>query len=404
MILIKNIQTLDGELIDKVIESNEHCEIDGAGLILLPAAIDPHVHFRSPGQEYKENWISGAQACVHGGYTHVFDMPNNVPACSTAERLKDKVALIEQQLKEADIPLRYSLYFGADRKTLDQIPLVKDEIIGVKIFMGSSTGDLLMDKEEDLRKAFEICGKHDILVAVHAEDECMIKQRMHEFQDQKNFRVHSQIRSPEVAEKAVKQAISLAKEYGTRLYILHVSTINELNLIREAKQAGVKVYAEACPHHLFMTEEALDTLGAKAQMNPPLRSPEHQAALWQALHDGTIDCMGSDHAPHSLEEKSKPYGQAPSGVPNMDTNLPLLLNAYNEGRLSLARIVELTRTRAQQIFRLADNEDWTLVDLNRAQKVEETKLYTRCGWSPYAGWELKGWPAYTVLKGRVFKR
>jgi dihydroorotase len=403
VIVIKNLKTLDKRIIDKSIASEQHEEIDGNGLTLLPAAIDPHVHFRSPGQDYKENWVSGASACIHGGYTHVFDMPNNVPACSTAERLKAKIALIEQQLTQAEIPLRYSLYFGADRNTLNQIPLVKDQIVGVKIFMGSSTGDLLMDQEADLRQAFEICAKHDILVAVHAEDECLIKQRMLEFQGHSDFRVHAKIRSPEVAEKAVKQAIGLAREYGTRLYILHVSTSNELKLIRAAKAEGLKVYAEACPHHLFMTEDALDKIGAKAQMNPPLRSSEHQAALWQALLEGTIDCMGSDHAPHSLEEKSKPYGQAPSGVPNMDTNLPLLLNAYNAGRLSLERIVQLTRSKAQAIFRLPDNDDCTLVDLNKVQIVDETKLHTRCGWSPYAGWELKGWPVYTILKGRLFK-
>ncbi|MDF2529602.1 MAG: pyrC [Gammaproteobacteria bacterium] len=404
MIIIKNIQTIDGNIINKTIASDEQHEIDGSGLTLLPAAIDPHVHFRTPGQEHKENWLSAAKACVHGGYTHVLDMPNNIPACSTAERLQAKIELIDQQLKQANIPLRYHLYFGADRKTLNQIPLVKDKIVGVKIFMGSSTGDLLMDDPEDLRQAFEICAKHDILVAVHAEDECLIKQRTIEFQGRTDFKVHAKIRSPEVAEAAVKQAISLAKQYGARLYILHVSTSNELNLIRAAKAEGVKVYAEACPHHLFMTEQALEALGAKAQMNPPLRSAEHQAALWQAIDEGIIDTMGSDHAPHSLEEKSKPYGQAPSGVPNMDTNLPLLLNAYNEGRLSLQRIVELTRTNAQKIFRLDDNEDVTLVDLKRAQVVDEAKLHTRCGWSPYAGWSLKGWPVYTILKGRVFKR
>ncbi|MDO8953932.1 MAG: dihydroorotase [Gammaproteobacteria bacterium] len=402
MITLKNIQTIDGQRIDKTYPSEESCEIDGTGLTIMPAAIDPHVHFRTPGAEHKESWITGAKACVHGGYTHVFDMPNNVPACSTVERLEAKMALIEQQLKEAGIPLRYHLYFGADRKTLDQIPLVKDKIIGVKIFMGSSTGDLLMDKVDDLRQAFEICGKHDILVAVHAEDECLIQQRMAEFKGQTDFRVHSKIRSPEVAEAAVKQAIDLAREFNTRLYILHVSTINELELIRAAKSEGLKVYAEACPHHLFMTEEALGTMGARAQMNPPLRSAKHQMALWQAIQDGSIDTIGSDHAPHSVEEKNQPYGKAPSGVPNMDTSMALLLNAYNDGRLSLERIVELTRTRAQEIFRLPDNDDVVLVDLHKTKIVDEAKLYTRCGWSPYAGWELKGWPSYTICQGKVF--
>jgi len=402
VILIKNAQTINGQIRNLSINSPMSQEIDATGLTILPAAIDPHVHFRSPGAEHKENWISGAKACVHGGYTHVFDMPNNVPACSTEERLNAKIALIEQQLQEVNIPLRYGLYFGADRNTLHQIPLVKDKIVGVKIFMGSSTGDLLMDQVSDLRQAFEICGKHDILVAVHAEDECLIQQRMREFDGQTGFRTHAKIRSPEVAEAAVKQAIALAKEFNTRLYILHVSTLNELRCIRQAKAEGIKVYAEACPHHLFMTEEALDTLGSKAQMNPPLRTAEHQAALWQAVLDGTIDTLGSDHAPHSLEEKAKPYGQAPSGVPNMDTNLPLLLNAYNQGRLSLEKVVYLTRTRTQQMFNLLDNEDITLVDLNLEKVVDESKLYTRCAWSPYAGWKLKGWPIYTILRDRIF--
>ncbi len=368
----------------------------------MPGLIDPHVHFRIPGQAYKEDWTTAAKASIQGGYTTVFDMPNNVPACVSQQRLQEKITLIEQQLKQADIPLRYGLYLGADYHHLDQIPLVKNQIVGVKVFMGSSTGDLLMNEESALHGVFAICAKLGLMVAVHAEDECEIQQRKVQFKDSTDFAVHSKIRTPEVAEKAVKLAIHLAELYDTKLYILHVSTRHELAHIRAAKATGLPIYAEVCPHHLFLNVDAYTQLGAKAQMNPPLRLTEHQTALWEAIHDGTIDTVGSDHAPHTMEEKSQPYGKAPSGVPGIETTLPLLLDAYHRGKISLAKIVYLTHTRPKAMFELPDYDDVVLVDLATEKTVGEHPLYTKCQWSPFAGMKLHGWPKYVVVQGKLF--
>ena len=402
MIHIHNARDIDGNPCTLTIDSAEDETIDATGLTVLPGLIDPHVHFRIPGHAHKETWITGAQAAVQGGYTRVLDMPNNNPAGVTLERLNAKKELIEAQLKEAGIPLRYGLYLGADRKYFEQIPLAQKEIVGVKVFMGASTGDLLMDDESSLHGVFAICAKLGLLVAVHAEDECDIQARKAQFAGRNDVAVHSEIRSPEAAEKAVKLAISLSRLYGTKLYILHTSTKQEIALIREAKKEGLPVYAEVCPHHLFLNTTDYETLGTLGQMNPPLRTSEHQAALWQAIHDGVIDTIGSDHAPHTLAEKAQPYGKSPSGVPGIETTLALLLNAHHEGRLSLQQIVQLTHRRPCEMFGFSENQDVVLVDLKAKRTVQNAVLKTKCGWSPFVGKELTGWPVYTIVNGKVF--
>ncbi len=403
MIRIHNARDIHNQLVSLSIKSLQDHAIDATGLTVLPGLIDPHVHFRVPGHEHKENWVSAAQAAVAGGYTTVFDMPNNNPACVTLERLRAKKALIDVQLKQSGIPLRYELYLGADRKHFEQIHQAQQDIIGVKVFMGASTGDLLMDDESSLHGVFAICAKLGLMVAVHAEDECEIQMRKARFVGRADFAVHSEIRSPEVAEKAVKLAVSLSRLYGTKLYILHVSTQQEIALIAAAKAEGLSVYAEVCPHHLFLNTDAYAELGAKAQMNPPLRSAEHQVALWQAIHGGVIDTIGSDHAPHTLPEKAQPYGKAPSGVPGIETSLALLLNAHHQGLISLAEIVRLTHDRPRQMFGLPANEDVVLVDLTLSKTVQDTLVKTKCGWSPFSGKTLTGWPVYTVVQGYLYR-
>lgn len=403
MIEIKNIQTPDGRTIDRSLESSERRVIDGKDLMLFPALIDPHVHFRVPGGEYKEDWMTAAAAAIAGGVTTVFDMPNNTPSCISRERLKEKTQLIDEQLKKAKIPLRYYLYLGADQNHLDQIPLVKDRIIGLKIYMGSSTGDLLMDQPEALENAFRIAGEHDVLIAVHAEDEEMIRQRKNQHAGKTDPSLHSVIRSPEVAARAVAQAIELAEKYRVRLYIVHVSTREELKLIRAAKKKGIPVYAEATPHHLFLDTGLYKKIGTFALVNPPLRSPEEREALWEAVHDGTIDTIGTDHAPHTIEEKKRPYGEAPSGFPSIEIYFSLLLNAHSEGKISLNKIVSLTHTRPQEIFRLPRNDDIVLVDLKKKWKVEGAHLKTKAKWSPYDGSVLHGSPRYAILRGKCFE-
>jgi dihydroorotase len=398
MIEIRDVQTIDGNRVDLEIEG-ENRVINAKGLTVLPALIDPHVHFRVPGADYKENWETASRAAIAGGVTTVFDMPNNFPSCITAERLEAKQRMIEAQLK---IPLRYGLYLGADQNHLEEMAKVSDEIVGLKIYMGSSTGDLLMKDPKALDKAFRLAAESDILVAVHAEDEDLIEKRKIECKTALHLgaAAHSIIRNPEVAARAVKQAIDLVEKYGTRLYIAHVSTKEELDLIRAAKKAGLPVYAEATPHHLFLTTDAYERLGTCALVNPPLR--EDTSALWEAIHDGTIDTIGTDHAPHLLEEKKRSYGSAPSGFPSIELCLPLLLNAYSEEKISLEQIVSLTHAKPQEIFRWPNNDDVVLVDLNKIRTVDDAHLKTKAKWSPYAGMTLKGWPRYTILKGKVY--
>jgi dihydroorotase len=401
MIEIRDVETLDGEKVTHCIASEETLLIDGRGLVLFPGLIDPHVHFRTPGLEYKEDWISGAKAALAGGITTLFDMPNTLPATITAERLSEKSALIDHQLKQAGILLHYGLYLGADKAHFAEIASTHPALVGLKIFMGSSTGDLVMDDEESLHRAFQLAKMHDLLVAVHAEDEALIHSRKALFRGNNTPSVHSQIRNRETAYLATKRAIELARTYGTRLYLLHISTREELPLIAEAKAENLPVFAEVTPHHLFLDESAYQRWGTKVQVNPPLRTPEDREALWEALHLGTIDTIGSDHAPHTLAEKSLPYGEAPSGIPGVETTLPLLLNS---GRLSHPQIVQCMKSRIEEIFRLPpSHDDYVLVDPNRVKTVEGRSLHSKCGWSPYEGLSLKGWPIYTFLKNRVYK-
>ena len=392
--IIKNITSITGEKIEIRLASKEG-EIDAKGLTLLPALVDTHVHFRTPGAEYKEDWKSAAIACVRSGITTVCDMPNNTPTCVTNKRLEEKKHLIDAQLKAVDIPLRYHLYLGADCDHLDQI--IDTPAVAIKIFMGSSTGTLLLDDQSALRQAFiNAKGK---LIAVHAEDETVLRESYFESENPAD---HSVMRPAKAAALAVTRAIALAKEYNNPLIILHMSTKEEVDLVRSAKAEGLPVYGEVTPHHLFLTVEDYKRLGTLAKMNPPLRTKKDQEALWEAIADGTIDTIGTDHAPHTLAEKAEK--NPPSGVPGIETLLPLMLNAVSQGRLTLATLIKLTHTNPLKIFGLPENDDVTLVDLNLEKEVKNEELDTKCSWSPFAGEQLQGWPVYTICKGRLFSR
>lgn len=395
-------KTLNGELKTFSIASDIQKNIERPDLTIFPGLIDPHVHFRTPGHEYKENWESAALAAITGGYTTVFDMPNTLPPTITKEYFHEKKALIDSQLRNINIPLRYELFFGADKLHLHEIERVKDDIIGIKVFMGCSTGNLVIDDDESLHAVFKIAAQFNLVVAVHAEDEHMMRERKIKYQERKDYPVHSRIRDVDVAVSAVSKAISLARLYGTRLYILHLSTQPEIELVKKAKEEGLPVFAETTPHHLFLNEDHYENLKGRAVVNPPLRTKEHNSALFAAINEGVIDTIGSDHAPHTPSEKAKPYGECPSGIPGIETTLPLLLTAYHEGLLTLEKIVSLTSTRPREIFGLPENDDVVLVDLHQKKEVREDQLKTKCGWSPFAGRILQGWPVYTILKGHYY--
>jgi dihydroorotase len=402
MITLQEVMTPDGECVDFSLESTEDIVLNGKGLILLPALIDPHVHFRTPGLEHKENWESAARAALFGGITTVFDMPNTLPPTISSESLREKKRLIQSQLEACGIPLHFGLYLGADKSHFNEIAKCRSEVAALKVFMGSSTGGLVMDDESSLHAAFSLAASHDLLLAVHAEDEALIAERKLLFQGRTDPKTHSEWRNEEVAVRATEKAIALSKLYGTRLHLLHIGTKQEIELIAAAKKEGVRVTCETTPHHLFLSTEDYAVLGTKVQMNPPLRSLENVEALWRGIEEGVVDTIGSDHAPHTLEEKSLPYGKAPSGIPGVETTLPLLLDAWSKGRITLKQIVRLMRERIQEIYRLPPNGDFVLVDPNKKAKIDEHRLKTKCGWSPYAGREIQGWPVYTILKGKIY--
>lgn len=391
------IKTYDNQIVELEIPEN----FDAKKLMAMPALIDPHVHFRTPGAEYKEDWETGAQAAIAGGVTTVFDMPNNNPSITDRQTLAEKEKIVGQQLQKAKFPLRHYFYFGATADNADKFEEVKDKIIGIKMFMGASTGNLLVEKYEDQEKIFKKAAELDLVVAVHAESDAVIRENQAKFANP-DVAGHSKIRSHEAAILSVTQAIGLAEKYGIKLYICHVSAKEEIELIKKAKSGGLKIFAEVAPHHLFLDESAYESLGTKAQMNPPLRTAKDREALWQAINDGSIDTIGTDHAPHTFEEKSRPYPQSPSGVPGIETMLPLMLNAYNQGRISLEKIVELTSANIRKIFGLQQNGDWTLIDINLEKNVKNYELKTKCKWSPFDGWRLKGWPVGVIINNKFY--
>lgn len=401
MTTLQQVQTLEGKRIDFQIEDNKNVIIQSDALTLLPAVLDPHVHFRTPGLEHKEDWRTGAKAALRGGCTQVFDMPNTLPPTFTQTLLQEKKNLIHSQLEDAGIPLRYDLFFGADKQHLHELAGVKNAVVGIKVFMGCSTGNLVIDDDESLHAVFSIAAKENMLIAVHAEDEHLIRQNKKNFAGNRDYHSHSHLRNIDVATKAVAKAIELSGRYGTRLYILHVSSEDEIALIKAAKRKNLPVYAEITPHHLFFDTNAYHTLGGKAVVNPPLRDIKHREHLFNAIREKIIDTIGSDHAPHTLHEKSQKYGECPSGMPGIEFMLPLLLNANAQGLLSLDDIVSLTSRRAREIFQVEENQDKVLVDLNKVMTVSKTE--SKCGWTPYAGMTLQGWPVYTILRETVYK-
>lgn len=402
-IVISNVQTIEGGITTLKIASSHDRVIDARGLTVFPSLIDPHVHFRVPGGEHKETWETGAQAALAGGVTTVFDMPNNNPACTTLERLQEKRKCIDGQLSRIGMPLRYYLYLGADSSSIDEIEKCAQQIIGIKVFLGSSTGNLLIERNQDFERICKIASQLGLVVAVHAEDEELMQKHASEYSDVRDVSFHSKIRARDCAITALERALAIVKKYGTMLYVLHASTREEVDMVRIAKREGVNVYLETTPHHLFLNESAYATLGTHAQMNPPLRSEADNEALWEGIEDGTIDAIGTDHAPHTIQEKDQPYGNAPSGVPGIENYFALLLDAAYKGRITYDKIIDVTRGNIEKIFDIPQNTDIVLVDCALEREIKNEHQKTKCGWSPYVGMRLHGWPVYTIMNGKVYE-
>lgn len=399
--------TVDGDLaceagriarIGRGIDAEARESIDAGGRLLLPGVIDPHVHLRDPGMEYKEDLATGSRAAARGGVTSFLEMPNTDPATITRARLAEKLTRAARKCM-----VNYGFFMGATPDNLDELNTAAPTP-GIKIFMGCSTGGLLVDKDEDLERIF---ANGERIICVHAEDEQRMHARKQQFAGRNDPAVHSEIRDNEAARIATARSLAFSKKYRRRLHIMHLSTHEEVELLRQDKPGWVK--AEVSPNHLFLNDSEYARQGTLVQMNPPMRKPADNAALWTALHDGTIDFIGTDHAPHTLEEKRKPYGQAPSGMPGIETSLPLMLTEVRAGRCTLAQIQRWMCYGPAEAYGIANKgkilEGWdadlTLVDLDAARTVRHEDIVSKCAWSPYAGRELSGWPLYTVVAGTV---
>ena len=372
--------------------------IDCTGLDILPGVIDSQVHFREPGLEAKEDLESGSRAAVLGGVTAVFEMPNTKPNTDSAEAIADKLARAKDRMW-----CDHAFYVGATAANAEQLAELEQlpGTAGVKIFMGSSTGDLLVAEDEHLARVLR-SGKRR--VAIHAEDEARMIARQGE-RVEGDPSSHPVWRDDESALLATRRILGIARETGRKIHILHITTPAELALIAQNKDIAT---CEVTPQHLTLAgEEAYPRLGTYAQMNPPIRSGAHRDGLWAYLRQGVPDVLGSDHAPHTRDEKAKTYPASPSGMPGVQTLLPLMLNHVAEGRLTLQHLIELTSAGPQRVFGLRTkgrialgyDADFSIVDLKARWTVEESWLASRCGWSPFTGMGLTGRPVGTIVRG-----
>ena len=373
--------------------------IDAAGLTILPGVIDTQVHFREPGATHKEDLETGARAAVLGGVTAVFEMPNTNPSTTTAAALADKVLRAKHRMA-----CDFAFWVGGTADTVADIPELEQlpGSAGIKVFAGSSTGDLLV---EDERALAAIMAKTRRRSAYHSESEARLRARK-SFQQAGVPASHSIWRDATAALECTQQLVRLAEAARKPIHILHVSTAEEMAFLADHKAL---VSIEVTPQHLTLTaEEAYARLGTRAQMNPPLRSTEHQAALWRGVENGVADILGSDHAPHTLEEKAKPYPASPSGMPGVQTLLPVMLDHVAAGRLSLLRLMDMTSAGPQRLFGIAGkgriavgyDADFSVVDLSATTRVRNEDMASRSGWTPFEGRTLKGRVAGTIIRGR----
>jgi dihydroorotase len=373
-------------------------EIDATGLVLLPGVIDPQVHFREPGLEHKEDLTTASRACAKGGVTSFLEMPNTVPLTITQAALDDKLDRASQKSI-----VNYGFFIGATPANLPDI-LTANPACGIKIFMGSAHGDLLVSTAEALEPIF---AKGERLIAVHAEDQARINQRKLEFAGSKDPAVHSQIQDNQAALNATQLALGLSKKYQRRLHILHLSTAEEVELLRQDKPAWVT--AEVTPQHLMLNTDAYAAIGTLAQMNPPLRSHRDNEVLWAGLLDGTIDFIATDHAPHTLDEKAKGYPNTPSGMPGVETSLPIMLTQAVAGKCTIEQVSNWMSTAVAKAYDIPNkgsiaigyDADLVLVDLENYHLVERKNIVSKCGWSPFEGWNLTGYPVYTIVNGNI---
>ena len=373
--------------------------VDCTNLHILPGIIDSQVHFREPGAEHKEDLATGGDAAVLGGVTTVFEMPNTNPPTTTPDAIRDKLARAEGRMR-----CDHAFYIGATGENEEDLAAADDLVgcAGTKIFMGSSTGSLLVEEPERLDRALRAGRRR---VAVHCENEQRLRERKEIADAEGHPRAHCVWRDAETAVSATAQLLDRARAARRRVHVLHVTTAEEAALLADSKDISTM---EVTPQHLTLhAPEAYERLGTYAQMNPPIRETRHVEGLWRAVRNGVVDVMGSDHAPHTVEEKAKTYPASPSGMPGVQTMLPLMLNHVAEERLTLLRLVDLLCHGPQRIFGIVGkgritvghDADLTLVDLKARREIRAADMASRCGWTPYDGMTTTGWPVATIVRG-----
>jgi dihydroorotase len=376
---------------------------EAKGLHVLPGVMDTQVHFREPGNSHKEDLASGSLAAILGGVTSVFEMPNTNPPTTTRAAIEDKLTRARGRMH-----CDHAFYVGATPANIGALGELEKMpgVCGIKAFLGSSTGTLLLSKEEDILAALK-AGKRR--VAVHSEDEDRMIARKH-LAERGKPATHPVWRDAEAARMSTERVLRLARAAGRRLHVLHITTGDEIPLLAAAKDVST---AETTPQHLTLSApECYERLGTYAQMNPPIRDESHRQALWAAVREGVIDVIGSDHAPHTREEKDKVYPDTPSGMPGVQTLATILLDHVNKGNLTLERFIDLTSAGAQRIFGIAGkgriargyDADFTIVDLGLTRMIENKWIASTCGWTPFDGMKTKGWPVATILRGNIVMR
>ncbi|WP_419899788.1 dihydroorotase [Roseomonas sp. USHLN139] len=377
--------------------------VDCTGLHVLPGLIDPHVHLRDPGDPAVETIPTGTKAAILGGITAVFDMPNTTPSITSQPALEKKRAYIEGR-SWCDI----GFYIGAGQTNIAELAALESEpdVCAIKVFAGSSTGDLLIGDDASLERVMR-SGRRTI--AYHSEDEPRLQARKPLYAAGGPHKLHAEWRDVECAFLGTRRLMALARETGRPAHILHVSTAEELGYLKDFRDVAT---VEVLVNHLSQTDEAYDRLGGYAVMNPPIRDQRHKDAAWAAVADGTVDCIGSDHAPHSREAKERPWPATAAGLTGVQTLVPLMLDHVNAGRLSLSRMVDLMAAGPARVYgavakgRLAAgyDADFTVVDMKKSRVIEESWIASPCGWTPFAGQRVTGWPMMTIIRGQIAMR
>ena len=396
----RDIGVVDGSIvaIGDLSRASAGERIDCTGLHVLPGVIDSQVHFREPGLTHKEDLETGSRAAVLGGVTAVFEMPNTNPLTTTAETLAAKVAAGRHRMH-----CDFAFWVGGTHENVKDIPELErlPGAAGIKVFMGSSTGSLLVADDPGVSA---VLGATRRRAAFHSEDEYRLEERKH-LRVEGDPNSHIVWRDVTTALQCTQRLVEIARKQRAAIHVLHISTMEEIAYLAQHKDVAT---AEATPHHLTLDASLYDTLGTKLQMNPPVREARHRDGIWQGLSQGVIDVLGSDHAPHTLEEKAKPYPASPSGMTGVQTLVPIMLDHVSAGRLSLERFVDLTSAGPARIFQIARkgrvaqgyDADFTIVDLARRETIRDSWIASRCGWTPYDGKAVTGWPVGTIVRGR----